>query len=68
MLRVQLPDRRTLDCKVDFSIKTFNAVVQLCKELGKYLAICATATGLLSVSLGFSEPGFLRVSPENKHM
>ncbi|ODN02153.1 hypothetical protein Ocin01_04534 [Orchesella cincta] len=34
LLRVELPDRRVLDCKVDFSIKTFNAVVQLCKELG----------------------------------
>lgn len=33
-LRVQLPDLRYLDCKVDFSIKTFNAVMQLCKELG----------------------------------
>lgn len=35
-LRLQLPDLRYLDCKVDFSIKTFNAVMQLCKELGKY--------------------------------
>ncbi|EEB19040.1 conserved hypothetical protein [Pediculus humanus corporis] len=33
-LRVQLPDLRYLDCKVDFSIKTFNAVINLCKELG----------------------------------
>ncbi|KAK7788445.1 hypothetical protein R5R35_006978 [Gryllus longicercus] len=33
-LRVQLPDLRYLDCRVDFSIKTFNAVVNLCKELG----------------------------------
>lgn len=33
-LRVQLPDLRYLDCRVDFSIKTFNAVLQLCKELG----------------------------------
>ncbi|RZF45048.1 hypothetical protein LSTR_LSTR002009 [Laodelphax striatellus] len=33
-LRVQLPDLRYLDCRVDFSIKTFNAVIQLCKELG----------------------------------
>lgn len=37
MLRVQLPDLRYLDCRVDFSIKTFNAVVNLCKELGKYI-------------------------------
>lgn len=34
-LRVQLPDLRYLDCQVDFSIKTFNAVINLCKELGK---------------------------------
>ncbi|XP_015439833.1 PREDICTED: unc-112-related protein-like [Dufourea novaeangliae] len=33
-LRVQLPDMRSLDCKVDFSVKTFNAVINLCKELG----------------------------------
>ncbi|XP_044728627.1 unc-112-related protein-like isoform X2 [Chrysoperla carnea] len=33
-LRVQLPDLRYLDCKVDFSIKTFNTVIHLCKELG----------------------------------
>lgn len=42
-LRLQLPDLRYLDCKVDFSIKTFNAVMQLCKELGKLtlsLGVC----------------------------
>lgn len=33
-LRVQLPDLRFLDVKVDFSVKCFTAVVQLCKELG----------------------------------
>ncbi|XP_046740581.1 unc-112-related protein-like isoform X1 [Diprion similis] len=33
-LRVQLPDLRCLDCRVDFSVKTFNAVINLCKELG----------------------------------
>ncbi|XP_027221538.1 unc-112-related protein isoform X2 [Penaeus vannamei] len=33
-LRVQLPDLRYMDFRVDFSIKTFNAVVQLCKQLG----------------------------------
>lgn len=32
-LRVQLPDLRHLDCRVDFSIKTFNAVINLCKDL-----------------------------------
>ena len=34
ILRVQLPDLRYIDCNVDFSIKTFNASVNLCKELG----------------------------------
>ena len=33
-LRIQLPDLRFIDCQVDFSIKTFNASVNLCKELG----------------------------------
>jgi len=33
-LRIQLPDLRYIDCSVDFSIKTFNASVNLCKELG----------------------------------
>lgn len=34
-LRVQLPDLRYLDCRVDFSIKVFNAVINLCRELGE---------------------------------
>ncbi|XP_014237313.1 unc-112-related protein-like isoform X1 [Trichogramma pretiosum] len=34
ILRVQLPDMRYIDCRVDFSVKTFNAVINLCKELG----------------------------------
>lgn len=33
-LRVQMPDLRYLDCRVDYSIKTFGAVVALCKDLG----------------------------------
>ncbi|KAH8380121.1 hypothetical protein KR009_009094 [Drosophila setifemur] len=33
ILRVQLPDLRYLDCRVDFSTKTFTAVVNLCKQL-----------------------------------
>lgn len=33
-LRVQLPDLRYHDTKVDFSVKTFSAIMQLCKELG----------------------------------
>ncbi|XP_034481805.1 unc-112-related protein [Drosophila innubila] len=33
LLRVQLPDLRYLDCRVDYSVKTFAAVVQLCKHL-----------------------------------
>ena len=32
-LRIQLQDLRYCDCRVDFSIKTFNAVINLCKEL-----------------------------------
>ncbi|KAF5275198.1 hypothetical protein FQR65_LT04230 [Abscondita terminalis] len=33
-LRVQLPDLRYLDMRVDFSVKTFAAVVGVCKDLG----------------------------------
>ncbi|XP_075160812.1 unc-112-related protein-like [Haematobia irritans] len=33
ILRVQLPDLRFLDCRVDFSTKTFGAVVSLCRDL-----------------------------------
>ena len=33
-LRIQLPDLRFIDCNVDFSVRTFNASVNLCKELG----------------------------------
>nr|CAD7458812.1 unnamed protein product [Timema tahoe] len=40
-LRVQLPDLRYLDCRVDFSLKTFNAVVNLSKELGGGFPKCA---------------------------
>ncbi|XP_055590671.1 unc-112-related protein [Uranotaenia lowii] len=29
-----MPDLRYLDCRVDFSVKTFGAVVALCKDLG----------------------------------
>lgn len=32
-VNIQLPDLRYLDCRVDFSIKTFGAVVNLCKDL-----------------------------------
>lgn len=31
---MQIPDLRYLDCRVDFSVKTFKAVVSLCKDLG----------------------------------
>lgn len=34
VLRVQLPDLRHLDCRVDFSSNTFRSVVNLCKDLG----------------------------------
>lgn len=30
----QIPDLRYIDCRVDFSVKTFRAVVNLCKDLG----------------------------------
>lgn len=33
VLRVQLPDLRYLDCRVDYSVKTFATVVNLCKQL-----------------------------------
>merc|ERR1712072_1228484 len=33
-LRIQLPDLRFIDTKVDFSIKVFNTVIKICKELG----------------------------------
>ena len=33
-LKIQLPDLRYVDCSVDFSIKTFNSSLALCKELG----------------------------------
>merc|ERR1712045_337617 len=32
-LRIQLPDLRYVDCTVDFSVKTFNASVGMCKDL-----------------------------------
>lgn len=34
VLRVQLPDLRSIDAKVDFSVSCFSAVKLLCKELG----------------------------------
>lgn len=33
-LRVQLPDLRYLDCRVNYSIDTISAVINICKELG----------------------------------
>jgi len=33
-LRIQLPDLRYLDCVVDFSVKTFNSGVQMCRLHG----------------------------------
>lgn len=35
-LHLQLPDLRFIDVKADFSVKTFHAVVNLCKDLGNY--------------------------------
>lgn len=34
VFNLKLPDLRYLDCRVDFSIKTFGSVVNLCKDLG----------------------------------
>lgn len=33
-LRVQLPDLRYLNMRVDFSVKTFSSVIGVCKDLG----------------------------------
>ncbi|XP_059086397.1 unc-112-related protein-like isoform X3 [Tigriopus californicus] len=33
-LHVQLPDLRVIACNVDFSVRTFNASINLCKDLG----------------------------------
>ena len=33
LYRIQLPDLRYLDCTVDFSVKTFNASVEMCGDL-----------------------------------
>lgn len=33
-LKVQMPDLRYLDMRVDFSIKTFSSVIEVCKTLG----------------------------------
>ncbi|XP_022913813.1 unc-112-related protein-like [Onthophagus taurus] len=34
ILRLQMPDLRYLDMMVDFSVKTFSAVISICKQLG----------------------------------
>lgn len=36
-LHIQIPDLQILELRVDFSSETFNAVMHLCKELGKHL-------------------------------
>lgn len=33
-IRIQLPDLRYVDCVVDFSVKTFNSCVTMCRDLG----------------------------------
>lgn len=38
-VRVQLPDLQLLDLKIDFSVSVFNAIIQLCKEMGTYNAV-----------------------------
>ena len=35
-LRLQLPDLQVLDLRVDCSINVFQAVIQVCKEIGTY--------------------------------
>ena len=35
MLRVQLPDLRHLDLRVNFSAKCFDLVIDICKDLGQ---------------------------------
>ena len=44
-LRIQLPDLRVIDCNVDFSVRTFNASINLCKDLGEYLVLSLPITG-----------------------
>ena len=39
-LRVQLPDLRHMDLRVDFSVRTFRAVLQIGKQLGKETIDC----------------------------
>jgi hypothetical protein len=39
MLRVQLPDLRYMDCRLDFSQRTFNAVAALCANLGRHVQV-----------------------------
>lgn len=34
LLRIRLPDLRRVDCRVNFSIKCFNVVAELCRDLG----------------------------------
>ncbi|GAB6031787.1 hypothetical protein CHUAL_010190 [Chamberlinius hualienensis] len=34
ILRVQMPDLQFRDYKVDFSVKVFNTIIKLCKEIG----------------------------------
>eukprot|EP00094_Tigriopus_californicus_P000246 TCALIF_00239-PA protein Name:"Similar to Fit1 Unc-112-related protein (Drosophila melanogaster)" AED:0.10 eAED:0.11 QI:8/0/0/1/0.8/0.66/6/0/584 len=42
-LHVQLPDLRVIACNVDFSVRTFNASINLCKDL-EIPFVCAQGT------------------------
>ena len=43
-MKVQLLDLQLIDLKVNFSVNAFNAVVQLCKEMGElHLMLCKRA-------------------------
>lgn len=35
-MKIQLPDLQLIDLKIDFSVNVFNAVIQLCKEMGEF--------------------------------
>ena len=52
-LRIQLPDLRYIDCSVDFSIKTFNAVLNLCAELVSFENIIPISAWIMSEKKGF---------------
>ncbi len=56
---VQLPDLQALDMRVNFSINVFSAVIQICKELGKFHSIL-----ILGYSAWVSRLAFTCLVPE----